>query len=522
MPADHDQPITWLLPVRNGMPFLPDALASIAAQTDSNHTVLVYNDGSTDHSVTELNRWFTTGKLPGRILSHEPVGLGRALARLVEAADTPYLARLDADDTAHPERLAKQRAAAAQHPDAAVIGTQHVPLDDPSAPPSRLPLQDPDIRWALRFMNPIAHPSVLLRRDAVLAVGNYRDLTPGQDYDLWLRLAKRFPLLNLPEPLLLYRRHDASITANQRTDPRTRFDARRRQHLTTLMPGTPPAEAERLLQAAEGRVPAHPGDAQHFTAAAQRAGLAINQPPDFFTNTRLFQNQHRTLRRPALKALLPRSRNTSHIEHPTSHILITSRLFHPHTFGGLERVLLQLTHHLADLGHTVTVLTEQQDANDATLENLRPNLHIFRQPKLELGRLWRFADRLRYRWWLKAFKASGVTRQPHTSVWVTQPDSAAAACTLGLAHRTLYRPVFCYASLNRVADAYPEMAPLRRSPYAVRLDRYAYHRVGTLVAQSQNLLDQYTHHLGPRPTRPTRSTHLTTRVVLNGVTPPAP
>ncbi|MEM6393309.1 MAG: glycosyltransferase [Planctomycetota bacterium] len=516
MPPAHDQPVTWLLPVRNGMPFLPDALASIAAQTDTNFIVLAYNDGSTDASAAELNRWFSGGKLPGRILSHEPVGLGRALARLVEAADTPYLARLDADDIAHPQRLAKQRAVAAQHPDAAVIGTQHVPLDDPSAPPSQLPLNDPDIRWALRFINPIAHPSVLLRRDAVLAVGNYRDLAPGQDYDLWLRLAQRFPLLNLPDPLLRYRRHDASITATQSTDPRKRFDTRRRQHLALLMPGTPPAEADRILHAAEGRTPAHPGDAARFKAIAQRAALAIQQPPDFFTNTRLFRTQRRTLRRSALKASLPRSHKTPQVEHSTSHILVANRLFHPHTFGGLERVLLQLTKHLTELGHTVTVLTEQQDANDVTLETLRPNLHVFRQPKLELGRMWRFADRLRYRWWRSAFQAAGVTRQPHTSVWVTQPDSAAAACRLGLAHRTLYRPVFCYASLNRVADAYPEMAPLRRTPYAVRLDRYAYQRVGTLVAQSRNLLDQYAHHLGHR------NRQLTTRVVLNGVTPPAP
>ncbi|MEM1212995.1 MAG: glycosyltransferase [Planctomycetota bacterium] len=516
MPADHDQPVTWLLPVRNGMPYLPDALASIAAQTDAHHTVLAYNDGSTDHSVTELNRWFSSGKLAGRILSHEPVGLGRALARLVEAADTPYVARLDADDTAHPERLAKQRAAAAQHPTAAVIGTQHAPLDDPEAGPSQLPRSDADIRWALRFMNPIAHPSVLLRREAVLAVGNYRDLTPGQDYDLWLRLAQRFLLLNLPEPLLLYRRHDASITAAHNThadQPRDRFDQRRRQHLGTLLPNTPPAEAERLLQAAEGRTRACPGDPQRLRTAAQQAARAIDQPDDFFTRSALFRHQHQSLRRTAFGSVLGRTRRG--LDQPPSHIVLANRLFHPHTFGGLERVLLHLTHHLTELGHTVTVLTEQQDPQDATLETLQPGLHIFRQPKLELGRLWRFADRLRYRWWLDAFRAIGVTRQPHTSVWVTQPDSAAAACRLGLADRTLYRPVFCYASLNRVADAYPEMAPLRRTPFAVRLDRLAYQRVGTLVAQSQNLLDQYTHHLG------TRSRRHTTRVVLNGVSPPA-
>ncbi|MEM6553805.1 MAG: glycosyltransferase family 4 protein, partial [Planctomycetota bacterium] len=337
---------------------------------------------------------------------------------------------------------------------------------------------------------------------------------PGQDYDLWLRLAERFPLLNLPEPLLLYRQHDASITANQSEPPRNRFDRRRHQHLTTLLPNTPPAEAQRLLLAAEGRTPAHPGDAGRFKAAAQRAALAIYQPEDFFTSTTLFKKQHRALRRAALRVCISRPGNPSHTAHHTSHILIANRLFHPHTFGGLERVLLQLTRHLTDLGQTVTVLTEQQDPADPIHETLRPNLYIFRQPKLELGRLWRFADRLRYRWWLSAFRAAGVTRQPDTSVWVTQPHSAAAACRLGLADRTLYRPVFCYASLNRVADAHPEMAPLRRSPYAIRLDRHAYHRVGTLVAQSQNLLDQYTHHLGARPF------HQITRTVLNGVTAP--
>src|SRR5438270_212199 len=99
--------VTWLMPVKNGMPHLPATLQSIEAQTYQNWEVLVWDNGSTDGTLEELQRWIPS-RLPGRIVSAEPLSLGTSLARLVEAAETELCARIDADDVNYRERLEKQ------------------------------------------------------------------------------------------------------------------------------------------------------------------------------------------------------------------------------------------------------------------------------------------------------------------------------------------------------------------------------------------------------------------------------
>jgi hypothetical protein len=209
--------VTWLIAVRNGMPYLPATLASIAAQTYPHWRVLVWDNGSSDGTAEELRRWIPA-RLTGRVISDRPcVYLGDSRRELVLAAETELCAWIDADDLAVPTRLAQQVAFLLAHPEVAAVGGQMELLAEHGAVrPARnsLPLDHHNILNHLIANSPLAQPSVLFRRSAVLQAGNYANVGSinVEDYDLWLRLARTHQLANLPGVMLQYRVHPGSTT----------------------------------------------------------------------------------------------------------------------------------------------------------------------------------------------------------------------------------------------------------------------------------------------------------------------
>ena len=206
--------VTWLIPILNGMPYLPETLASIEVQTYTNWEVLVWDNGSTDGTLEELKKWIPD-RLPGRIFTGEPHGVGGSLKRLVEECKTELCARIDADDINFPERLEQQIAFLDAHPEVAVLGSQMKYIDSKGnvqEPLYHVPLEHNDIVHTMLKANCIGHPSIIFRRSAVLQVGNYREVKNVEDYDLWLRLAAQFKFANLEQPLVYYRVHHYGTT----------------------------------------------------------------------------------------------------------------------------------------------------------------------------------------------------------------------------------------------------------------------------------------------------------------------
>ncbi len=204
------------MPVKNGMPYLRETLASLETQTYKGAQIIVWDNGSTDGTREELSKWIP-GRIQGRVVFNRPMTLAQSLAAMTEESKSDYCARIDADDIPHPERLHKQAAFLDSHPDVAVVGTQMREIDsEGNARPARkpYPVTHDDIVNTLIFENPIGHPSVLLRRDAVLKAGNYRPVGPVniEDYDLWLRIAVNDKMANLDEELTTYRVHSRSTT----------------------------------------------------------------------------------------------------------------------------------------------------------------------------------------------------------------------------------------------------------------------------------------------------------------------
>jgi hypothetical protein len=294
--------VTWLLPVRNGLPYLAETLASIAAQSYQRARIIAWDNGSTDGTAALLKQWIPS-RIPGRVITGRPLGLGASLAAMARMARTEYCARIDADDVNLPHRLAQQVAFMDLHPDVAVVGSavkligeQGEPLGDGAAPVC----DDADIRWRLRFCNALSHPTVLFRRGAILAAGNYADIMPIEDFDLWVRVALRFPMANLPEQLVRYRVTGRSVSGTNRHRINTIRRRTIEQYGESLFGDLPAASITRLLDvltvpdsAALANVTL--ADCRALSAAATQAALHAGLPADYFRSTALYQTQQRAL-----------------------------------------------------------------------------------------------------------------------------------------------------------------------------------------------------------------------------------
>jgi len=209
--------VTVLLAVYNGERYLGEALDSLLAQSLSEFELLVVDDGSED-TTPRILADYAAGD--GRIrVETRPrnEGLIAALNFGLEQARGALVARLDADDRACPERLALQVDYLARHPAVAVVGGAARLVGRGRSRIAHRPLEPDAVRVALERENALIHPSVMFRREAVLALGGYRDVAlQAEDYDLWLRVSERHDLANLAETLIEYRFHDEQVSLTKR------------------------------------------------------------------------------------------------------------------------------------------------------------------------------------------------------------------------------------------------------------------------------------------------------------------
>lgn len=185
--------VSFIMAVRDGAGTLEMALASLSSQTFEDWEAVVVNDGSLDSTDTILGR---CARQDPRIRPFRtpPRGLVPALNMAVGRSRGRFLARQDADDASHPERLAHQVAALEQHPRWDLVGTQVTIFPEPQEGLHRYQswvnslLTPEEIRRDIWIESPIPHPTACMRREALEEAGGYRDMGWPEDYDLWLRL----------------------------------------------------------------------------------------------------------------------------------------------------------------------------------------------------------------------------------------------------------------------------------------------------------------------------------------------
>lgn len=206
--------VTVLLPVYNGERYLAETLASLFQQTYTDFELLIIDDGSTDSSADIIQR---VADPRIRLLKNpKRLKLSGALNRGMRESKGKYIARMDADDIAFPQRLQQQFDYMEAHPEIGVCGTAIEIFGQGSPRKDIYPKTSEAIRAYALFDCPFCHPSVMMRRDMFLQHDLWYDgaYYPTEDYELWSRAIDRFPTANIDEVLLRYRVHGESMTGS--------------------------------------------------------------------------------------------------------------------------------------------------------------------------------------------------------------------------------------------------------------------------------------------------------------------
>lgn len=196
-------PVSVVMPVHNAAGFLDESIGSILAQTFADFEFVILDDGSTDGSGPLLRRWAETDPRIRLIQNPRRSGAAASSNRVAFSASAPLIARMDADDVAHPRRLERQVEALSADPGAVLVGSLAEVIDSRGR---RVRPADPARLLRRSAFAPFSHPSTMIRKAAFERVGGYRvEAEKWEDVDLYLRLARQGRMLVVPEALLRYR-----------------------------------------------------------------------------------------------------------------------------------------------------------------------------------------------------------------------------------------------------------------------------------------------------------------------------
>jgi glycosyltransferase involved in cell wall biosynthesis len=204
--------VTVLMPVYNAGAHLAEAIESILGQTCGDFEFLIINDGSTDGSRELIQRYCDTRI---RLVENERnSGLVFTLNRGLSMARGKYIVRMDQDDHSLPHRLETQVHFMEKHPEVAVCGSWMRYVGDAPSIEVTYPTDHEAICCGMLFINPMGHPTVILRTESFRRSGFQYDCEAefAEDFDLWQRCSGQLRLANIAEVLLLYRISSSSMT----------------------------------------------------------------------------------------------------------------------------------------------------------------------------------------------------------------------------------------------------------------------------------------------------------------------
>lgn len=219
--SDHAPAISVVMAAFNVEKHLCSAIESILDQTFRDFEFIIVDDGSQDGTWEIVQEYASRDPRVRSLRNERNRGFPASLNRGLKAARSEWIARMDADDIACPERLARQMAFLAEHPAVDVLGAGTILLENGTLKPDifKPQLHHSPILWDLIFDRGVTHATTLLRRSKILEVGGYDTAAlHAEDLDLWLRLAGRVRFANLPDVLYQYRILQTSTSRSRRIE----------------------------------------------------------------------------------------------------------------------------------------------------------------------------------------------------------------------------------------------------------------------------------------------------------------
>ena len=207
--------VVVLMPLHGDAPFLADAVASVFSQTFEEWRLALVLDRPAEAVTHAVERLSESCNRVSVFYSGRP-GISAALNQGIASTKSQYIARLDADDLMSPDRLAEQVAEMNDNPSLLVLGSQVKRIDTYGNRIGRsfLPRSFSEIRAIITKKNPIAHPSVIIRRSAIELIRGYNEAFDGvEDYLLWLTVCEMGEIRNSDQLLTSYRTHPSQTTA---------------------------------------------------------------------------------------------------------------------------------------------------------------------------------------------------------------------------------------------------------------------------------------------------------------------
>jgi hypothetical protein len=221
--SDASPHVSVIMPTYNAERTLEQAMRSVLSQTFTDLELIVVLNGITDAS-TDIARAVAGDDDRVRLIERSEAGYNAALRTAADAATGELVAVLDADDVAHADRLAVEVAHLAAHPEVGLVGSwaRRIDMDGRVLGVARMPTRREGLMALLRHECLMYHPTVMMRRSHLLAVGGYGEgFECAPDFDLYLRLLEAGVVIdNIPRPLIDYRVVSTGITQSRGTQQR--------------------------------------------------------------------------------------------------------------------------------------------------------------------------------------------------------------------------------------------------------------------------------------------------------------
>ncbi|MCC7551071.1 MAG: glycosyltransferase [Methanobacterium sp.] len=202
--------VSVLMAVYNGTPYLSESIESILHQEWEDFEFIIVNDASTDNS-QKIIETYSDGRIQ-LINNQKNLGLTRSLNKALQYAEGEYVARQDADDVSIPSRLQKQVSFLDEHPQVALVGSSVFRIDKNGKIIGEVVNRTEPSFSDMLDWNHFKHGSVMFNKSIICDLRGYNPLFRyAQDHDLWIRVSRDHPVMNLTETLYKLRIHNESI-----------------------------------------------------------------------------------------------------------------------------------------------------------------------------------------------------------------------------------------------------------------------------------------------------------------------